>query len=87
MTTISESELTLLIKSKGLKRLLVIQSEDRKYRVAATLNNQEGELELVTYRKKPREWASLDRLAKHIQDRYEGVTTMTLNLSTGAHTK
>ena len=87
MNTINESELVLVMRSRALKRMHVIQNEEGKFRVVVNLNNQEDELELVTFRKKPREWASLDRLAKHIQEKYGAVPTMTLTLFSGEATK
>jgi hypothetical protein len=87
MSTISESELVLVVRSRALKRMHIIQKEEGKFRVVVNLNNQEGELELVTFRKKPREWASLDRLAKHIQEKYGAIPTMTLSLFSGEATK
>jgi hypothetical protein len=87
MDTISESELVLVVRSRALKRMHVIQNEEGKFRVVVNLNNQEGELELVTFRKKPREWASLDRLAKHIQEKYGAVPIMTLTLFLGETSK
>lgn len=87
MSTIYESELILVVRSQALKRMHISQSDEGKYRVLVNLNNQEGELELVTYRKKPREWASLDRLAKHIQEKYGAIPIMTLTLFSGEFTK
>ena len=87
MSTISESELVFVVRSRGLKRMHIIQSEAGKFRVTVYLNNQEGELELVTFRKKHREWASLDRLVKHIQEKYRAVPTITLTLFSGETSK
>lgn len=87
MNTISESELVLVIKSKALKRMHIVQNEHGKFRIIVNLNNQEGELELVTFRKKPREWASLDRLAKHTREKYGAIPVMTLSLYLGEPSK
>lgn len=87
MNTLSESELVLVIKSRAFKRLHIIQNEQGKFRITVSLNNQEGELNLVTYRKTPREWASLDRLAKHIHEKYGAIPNMTLSLYSGETSK
>ena len=83
MRTISESELGLVVRSQVVKRFHIVQDGSGKYRVNVELNNQEGELTLVTTRKNPREWASLDRLAKHILDKYEPRLIVTLSLQAG----
>ena len=80
MNTISESELVLVVRSKALKRMHINQTEEGKFRITVNLNNQEGELDLVTFRKTPREWASLDRLVKHIQEKYIGIPNIILTL-------
>ncbi|WEF31470.1 hypothetical protein [Pseudoduganella chitinolytica] len=83
LSGISESELILVIRSKALRRMHIVQNGEGKFRIMVNLNNQEGELALVTFRKTPREWASLDRLARHIQEKYGVIPTITLTLSLG----
>jgi hypothetical protein len=80
MNGISESELTLVVKSRAIKRMHIVQTEMGRFRIHVTLNNQEGELELLTFRKKPREWASLDRLTKHIREKLPNVPNITISL-------
>lgn len=87
MNTISESELGLVVRSKAIKRFHIVQNQQGKFLITVTLNNQEGELELVTTRKNAREWASLDRLAKHIQEKYGAIPSISLSLHTGDSTK
>lgn len=87
MNTISESELVLVVRSKALKQLQIIQTEQGRFRIKVILKNQEEERDLVTYRKQPREWASLDRLAKHIQDKLGPIPPMTLTLSMTGETQ
>jgi len=77
---ISESELIMVVRTKALTSLHINQTEEGKFRITAKLNNQEGELDLVTFRKTPREWASLDRLVKHIQEKYVGIPPIILTL-------
>lgn len=87
MNVISESELLLVVRSRVLKSLHVIQTDKGRYRITVNLKNQEEVLELVTFRKTPREWASLDRLAKHIQGKYVGIPSIILTLYSGEATK
>lgn len=87
MNVISESELVLVVRSKAVKSLHIVQTDEYKYRITASLKNQEEPLELVTFRKTPREWASLDRLAKHIQEKYVGIHSIILTLYSGEATK
>jgi hypothetical protein len=87
MSTVSESELGLVVKSRALRRLLIHRTDAGRFRVSVTLNNQEGELDLVTTRKKPREWASLDRLAQHIQEKFGANLAITLCLQSGETSK
>ena len=83
MRTISESGLGLVVRSQAVKRFHIVKNGSGKYVLNVELNNHEGELTLVTTRKNAREWASLDRLAKLIQVRYEAVTVISLSLHTG----
>jgi hypothetical protein len=82
MHTINESELVLVVLSKALKRLHIIQTAQGRFRIKVILKNQEEERDLVTYRKQPREWVSLDRLAKHIREKCGAIPPMTLTLLT-----
>jgi hypothetical protein len=87
MDAINESELVLVVRGKALKSMHVDQTEEGKFRIAVTLNSQEEKLELVTFRKTPREWASLDRLVKHIQQKYRGIPSIILTFYSGEATK
>ena len=73
MNTIVEAELVDFIRNKAVKKLNIIQVDESKYQIVANLTWKEGDWYLVTTRKKPREWASLDRLARHIREKYNGV--------------
>lgn len=70
MNTLSEAELTDFVKNKAVKRLNIVQNESDKYQIVANLTWKEGDWHLVTTRKTIREWASLDRLARHIRENY-----------------
>ncbi|WP_229636049.1 hypothetical protein [Vibrio parahaemolyticus] len=77
---ISEPELIDNLESKAVKTITLVQGEDNKFRIYATLTWKEGRQLLETQRKEPRTWASLDRLVKHINQRYENVPIIQLEL-------
>ncbi|MVW64465.1 hypothetical protein GPY61_31575 [Massilia sp. NEAU-DD11] len=87
MNVISEPELVLVVRSRVLKNLHIIQTHEGKYRIAVNLKNHEEMLELVTFRKTPREWASLDRLVRHMQRKYLGIPSAILNFYSGEATR
>ena len=71
--TINEQELADNLESKAVKGLYLIQGSDDQFRVYAELTWKEGLQLLETQRKKPKEWASLDRLVRHINTKYKYV--------------
>lgn len=88
MNTISETDLIDAIRNKAIKRLNIVQTEDRKFRIVVTLAKvsiagdwKEGDLSLISTRNAPREWASLDRLEKHIRSRYGAIPVISLSLN------
>jgi hypothetical protein len=82
MNTISEAELIDYMVNKAVKKLHIIGNPKNKFRIVVILTWKEGEWHLITTRGKPREWASLDRLAKHIQEKYDGdLPPITLTLT------
>jgi hypothetical protein len=87
MNAINESELLLIVRGKAIKTMHIDQTGEGKFRILVTLKSQEEEFELVTFRKTPREWASLDRLAKHIQQKYRGIPSIILTFYSGEATK
>jgi len=72
MNSIIESELADFAKNKAIKSFNIVQSKIDSYFVVVTLTWKEGDWELTTARGIPREWASLDRLVRHIQRKYNG---------------
>ena len=88
MSTVAEAELSLVSRTTALQRLRIFRTREGKYRMSVSLSHQAGELELqiVTTRKQPREWASLDRLTRHIQEKYGAVPAITLCLEAGEPT-
>lgn len=77
---ISEVELIDNLESKAVKSMTLVQGEDRKFRIYVSLTWKEGRQLLETQRKKPRTWASLDRLIKHINRKYGQVPLIQLEL-------
>lgn len=82
MTTdaISEQELINNLESKAVKSMTLVQGDDGKFRIYVTLTWKEGRQLLETQRKKPRTWASLDRLVRHINTKYGHVPVIQLEL-------
>lgn len=80
MNTLSESELSDFVKNGVVKRLNILQSEAGKYQLNVNLTWKEGDWTLLTTRKTVREWASLDRLARHIRDNYGNLPAISLRL-------
>jgi len=82
MCNIEEADLTDFIKNNAVKELNIIFTDTAKYRITVSLNWKEGLWNLVTARGKTREWASLDRLCKHIREKYDGsLPPITLKLT------
>ena len=77
---ISEQELIDNLASKAVKSMTLVQGEDNKFRIYVTLTWKEGRQLLETQRKKPRTWASLDRLVRHINTKYRQVPVIQLEL-------
>lgn len=80
MNTLSEAELTDFVKNKAVRRLNIVQNEAGKYRIVVNLTWKEGDWNLVTTRKTIREWASLDRLTRHIRENYSTIPKISLFL-------
>ncbi|MGX9998322.1 hypothetical protein [Vibrio sp. JZG120] len=77
---ISEPELIDNLESKAVKTMALVQGEDGKFCIYVTLTWKERRQLLETQRKEPRTWASLDRLVKHINQKYENVPIIQLEL-------
>lgn len=63
---ITESELVDLLKNQVVSQLNIVQTCNGNFQVSITITWKEGEWRLVTVRGKYREWASLDRLVRHL---------------------
>jgi hypothetical protein len=80
MNTITEAELVDFMKNNAVLRLILVQSESGKYQIVVNLTWKKGDWHLVTTRKTHREWASLDRLARHIRANYGIPPSISLSL-------
>lgn len=80
MTTVTERELLLFIKSRVLRQLDVIQMGGGRFQLRASITVAPGGLVLCGSRNKPREWASLDTLVRHICTKYGAPCPIALSL-------
>ncbi|KZA07096.1 hypothetical protein AS579_17445 [Acinetobacter baumannii] len=67
-TTISESMLVESLENDAITHIRIIPIEG-KFSVYISLNWKDGESLLVTSKKQPRFWSSLDRLFRFITDK------------------
>jgi DNA-binding XRE family transcriptional regulator len=70
MKAISEAELADFVRNKAVKRMYIVQGANARYQIIVTLTWKSGDWNLVNAKKKPRQWASLDRLTRHIINEY-----------------
>ncbi len=59
--------------------LRIVQVE-KGFRIYLSLKWKEGEILLVTQRKYPREWVSIDRLVRHMNKHYGNLPPIFLHL-------
>lgn len=78
VNTITETELVRL--AQFVKRIRIEETPEEKYRTYITIQKEDREQLVITQRKTPREWASLDRLVKHIRTTYGVTPNITLTL-------
>lgn len=82
--TITESQLVDYAKNGAVRFLTIVPVSDRKaFNLLVQLTWKEGDLLLLTQQKKPREWVSLDRLYKHIENHYQKVSKIQIMLVNG----
>lgn len=72
MNSITEAEFADFMRNGAIKRLYLNQSEEGRFGIQAELTWKEGLYTLMTTRGTPREWASLDRLTRHIAEKHDG---------------
>jgi hypothetical protein len=80
MNTITEANLVDFVKNKAVKQLNIAQTKDNRYEIVITLTWKDGNWKVVTTRGKPREWACLNRLARHCKEKYGALPLITLTL-------
>jgi len=78
--TLSEQELIDNLVNRTVRTMRVVEDQDNRFSIYVTLSWKEGQKQLETQRKKPRTWASLDRLVRHINSKYGHVPVIQLEL-------
>jgi hypothetical protein len=84
LRTIIERDLLDNIRSGALRRLTIVQTEARMYRLRVSLIVERHDFVLATARGLPRQWSSLDCLARRIQCKYGSPAVVTLSLGNGS---
>ena len=77
--SILEDELIDNLTNEAVNFLRVVQTANG-FRIYSSLKWKEGEILLVTQRKHPREWISLDRLVRHMNKHYGELPPIFLHL-------
>lgn len=77
---INEQTLIDSLESNSVKKIKLIQGKDRKFTILACLTWKGGGQILVTQRKRPRAWASLDRLIRHMETKYPNLPIIEIHL-------
>ena len=78
MNTIIEADLLDNSRNLAIKRIQIVQGKNLKYQLIVNLTWKEGDLVVITRRKKPREWVNLHRLALHMIENYGTTPEITL---------
>lgn len=79
MNTITEAILVDNARNGAVELLKIAPSEDQKgFLVYVVLTWKPEEMVLVTNKKQPRYWASLDRLYAHMESKYGSVSTISV---------
>ena len=77
MNTITEAELTSFARSGVVTCIKAVPAQDgRGVNLYVRLSWKEGDLLLITQKKQPRVWASVDRLLAHIGHHYRTVDSL-----------
>lgn len=77
---IGERDLLLYIRSRVLRRLTIVQTGSGLYRLVCSLTVERHDFVLASARGAPREWSSLDSLAKQIRRKYGSPASIALSL-------
>ncbi len=70
---IVEAELVEFVKNNAVKQITIVQAPSKKFRIVINLTWKDGVFLLVSYRKRIREWASLDTLVRYLRENYKNV--------------
>ena len=81
LRSIAERDLLLCIHSRVLRRLTIVQTGSGLYRLVVSLTVERHNLVLASARGSPREWSSLDSLAKQIRCKYGSPASVALSLT------
>jgi hypothetical protein len=81
LQSIAERDLLLYIRSRVLRRLTIVQTGSGLYRLVVSLTVERNNFVLASARGSPREWSSLDSLAKQIRCKYGSPATVALSLT------
>jgi len=81
LRSITERDLLLYIRSRVLRRLTIVQTASGLYRLVVSLSVDRHDLVLASARGSPREWSSLDSLAKQIRCKYGSPPSVALSLT------
>jgi len=85
--SIAERDLLLYIRSRVLRRLTIVQTGSGLYRLVVSLSVERHDRVLATARGSPREWSSLDTLAKQIRCKYGAPVSVALSLKSSLSTE
>lgn len=77
--TITEAELRDNAKNGAVRSIKAVPV-GKRFQLVVTLSWKEGDLLLITQKKTPRTWASVDRLINHIETNNSSITTLTIYL-------
>ena len=76
--SIGERDLLLYIRSRVLRRLTIVETSRGSYQLVVSLSVERHDLVLASARGAPREWSSLDSLAKQIRRKYGSPASVAL---------
>jgi hypothetical protein len=78
--TIAERDVLLCIRSGAVRRFYIMETSAGQYRLRVSLTFEPHDFEVASARGMPREWASLDSLAKQIRNKFGSPCGIVLSL-------
>lgn len=81
LRTVAERDLLIYIRSRVLRRLTIVETGGGLYRLRVSLTVERHDFVLASSRGLPREWSSLDSLAKQIRCKYGSSASVALSLT------